>query len=111
MPFDRDSLKLLLSAGTDAHERVGFIIDDDHVVEVVNVCSDPVNGFEVSGEDLVRYCDIATATWHTHPGQSSNLTVEDHSSFLRYPKLKHHIVGVDGISTYYVEKGKVLVET
>jgi hypothetical protein len=90
------------------HERVGFIVDDE-VVEVENICPKPVSGFQVSGADLLKYGDVASASWHTHPGSTSNLTTEDYETFLAYPKWQHHIVGNDGVTTYYVENGKVLI--
>ena len=79
--FDPNSLLPFLREGP---ERVGFILKDDSIVEVENVCHDPVNGFEVSGEDLLRYEHEAVATWHTHPGEefTSNLTIADHSGFV-----------------------------
>lgn len=109
MPFDPSLLKPLYHDDPQSPERVGFVVDGE-IVEVENISSDPVNGFQVAGADLLRYAETATDTWHTHPGQPSNLTVEDYRSFLQYHRLRHHIVGNDGVSTFYVENGKVLSE-
>ncbi len=91
-------------------ERVGFVLDDSTIIEVENICADPEEGFEVRGEDLLRYIDDAVATWHTHPGETSNLSYGDHHSFLNYPDLLHHIIGTDGVTTYAVRNGKVIRE-
>jgi len=108
MTFDANSLLPFLSPEPSSKERIGFVVGDQ-IIEVENVCHDPINGFEVSGEDLVKYGDQAYATWHTHPGQSSNLTFGDHTSFLNYPHLTHYIVGTDGVTGYFVQHGRVLV--
>jgi hypothetical protein len=110
MSFDANLLLPFLSPEPNSRERVGFVMQDTfEIVEVENVCHDPINGFEVSGADLVEHGDRAYATWHTHPGQSSNLTFGDHSSFLNYPHLVHYIVGTDGVTAYQVENGRVLI--
>jgi proteasome lid subunit RPN8/RPN11 len=100
-------MKSLLSLYEGNLERVGFVLKDGSIVEVANICADPENGFEVSGEDLLRYEDRIAATWHTHPNERSNLSVGDHHSFLNYPDLLHHIIGNDGVSSYEVKDQKV----
>lgn len=91
----------------DGPERVGFILKTGKIVEVKNVCHEAINGFEVSGEDLIKHQD-AVATWHTHPGQDSNLSTNDWYGFRNWPEWIHLIVGTDGVSAYRVEGGKVL---
>jgi hypothetical protein len=108
MSFDPNSLKPLYNQDPKSHERVGFIVNDE-IVEVANICSDPVNGFEVSGADILKYAGVASATWHTHPGQRFNLTVSDYKSFVQHPKLQHFIVGTDGVGAYVIQNGKVLI--
>lgn len=98
----------LLKLYEGSRERVGFVLDDGAIIEVENICSDKENGFEVKGEDLLRHYDRIVATWHTHPGQSANLSVGDQTSFLNYPEWIHHIIGSDGVSTYKVQGGKVI---
>lgn len=94
---------------TGTKERVGFLLPPKgKVVEVENICSDPENGFEVSAEDLVKYGETALASWHTHPGASSNLSADDFVAFLNYPNMKHYVVGMDGVKCYVVENGKVI---
>ncbi|QEE37935.1 MULTISPECIES: hypothetical protein [unclassified Methylobacterium] len=92
----------------DAPERCGFVLTDGSVVEVVNQCHDPANGFDISGEDLLLHEDLAVGSWHTHTGTDSNLTRDDLVSFLNYPDLTHYIVGSDGVACYVVNKGQVI---
>jgi proteasome lid subunit RPN8/RPN11 len=93
---------------TEDKERIGFVLKTGEVIETENICDDPQNGFDFRGEDLLRYAEIAHASWHTHPGVSSNLSEEDRRSFLDYPDLTHYIVGNDGVSEYVVENGSVI---
>jgi proteasome lid subunit RPN8/RPN11 len=105
MDFDANSL-LLLNKGEN--ERVGFVLDDNSIVELENICSDPINGFEVKGDDLLAYEDRVVATWHTHPSASSNPSIGDFQSFMAYPDWRHYILGHDGISVYRVVKGRLI---
>lgn len=93
---------------TGSKERVGFILANGELVEVENVCSEPEQGFEVSGADLVKYEHDAIATWHTHPGKDSNLSVNDYRGFKNWPKLTHYIVGIDGVSGYAIDNGALI---
>lgn len=101
--------KALLKRFSGDVERVGFVLQTGKVVEVENICANPVEGFDVSGEDLVKYSSIAKATWHTHPGSDNNLSVSDYRSFLNWPKLEHYIIGTNGVRCYIVENDEVLV--
>lgn len=90
----------------------GGIVTKLGLVELKNVCEDPINGFELSYEDLDKLDEINTlATFHTHPGSSSNLSHEDYESFMSYPRLTHYIIGEDGISTYKVLNGMLINES
>jgi proteasome lid subunit RPN8/RPN11 len=89
-------------------ERVGFILKDDTIVEVDNICGDPENGFEVRAEDLIRYEDEMAATWHTHPGKNANPSMADIPGFTNWPHLLHYIVGTDGVRCFAVKGGKVV---
>lgn len=100
--------QLLLQFLTPGDERIGFVLKTGEIVEVANICQDPADGFEFSGADLLKYADDAEASWHTHPGLPSNLSVADHQGFLNYPDLIHYIVGEDGVAKYIVQKGRVL---
>ena len=101
-----DSLARLLE-GKD--ERVGFVLKTGEIVEVENICPDKDNGFEVRGEDLMKYAVDAEASWHTHPGHTKCLSANDHYAFLNYPHLKHYIVGTDGVECYVVKNGIVVI--
>ncbi len=87
-------------------ERVGFISSGGAIVECENIAQDPVYGFAVSGCDILAHLD-AVATWHTHPGASSNLSMDDHSAFLNFPDMKHFIIGSDGVRCYEVRDGVI----
>jgi proteasome lid subunit RPN8/RPN11 len=108
MAFDRNLLLSKLQP-EDQLEKVGFVLTNGSIVEVENICHDPENGFDVRGEDILKHEDSAEATWHTHPGCDSNLSVGDHETFLGFPHLAHYIIGIDGIRCFKVEKGRVLV--
>lgn len=94
-------------------ERIGFILEDNSVVELVNAHDDPEAGAQFLSEELFAYLydpdrdQEVVATWHTHPNQSSNLSGEDYTAFLNYPELDHYIIGNNGVSSYYVEDGVV----
>ena len=91
-----------------APERCGFVGLEDEILECKNICHEPANGFDFSGEDLLRYEDQVKASWHTHTGTNCNLTSDDRASFLNYPSLSHYIVGSDGVACYVVEGGQVI---
>lgn len=95
----------------DPRERVGFILRSGEIVEVENICPQPTEGFEVRGEDLLRYHDEVVATWHTHPGKDSCLSASDYHGFRNYPYWDHYIIGVDGIQKYVVRSGRVQRES
>lgn len=90
-------------------EHVGFVLEGGKVIEVENIAEDKSNGFDVSGEDIIKYADKAVASWHTHPGKSSNLSALDYETFLAWPNMDHYIIGNDGITKYVVEGDDVLV--
>ncbi len=92
----------------EGNERVGFVLDDGSVVEVENEAPEPATSFDICTEDLITFGDRAGATFHTHPGSSSNLSVEDHIAFTSWPDLIHNIVGSDGLSSYKIDGGKVV---
>lgn len=89
-------------------ERVGFIFKDGTVAEVVNVYVNPMEGASISPQDLLEWADKSSGFWHTHPGQSSNLTVPDMKAFKAFPHHEHYIVGNDGIAKYVVDRGEVI---
>lgn len=94
------------------NERGGFITKDGFVIEVENAHLDKENFFMFSCDDLDKLDDEdVIATFHTHPGKSSNLSKEDYDAFVNWEKLLHFIIGKDKISCYKVsERGTVIVE-
>ncbi len=99
----------LLELYEGSHERCGFVLKTGEIVEVPNICIDPENGFDMRGADIVQFAPQAVATWHTHPGEDSNLSSGDFQSFLNWPELEHYIVGNDGVTKFRVEDGDVYV--
>jgi proteasome lid subunit RPN8/RPN11 len=93
---------------SDGPERVGFILTDGQVIEVENVCHDPLNGFEVRPEDLIAHEDQISACWHTHPGCTANLSSDDYIAFQNYPHLHHYVIGQDGIRCFVVRDGSII---
>lgn len=90
-------------------ERCGFVLKTGDLVEVPNICTDPKQGFEMRGEDIIMYSAIAQASWHTHPGDSANLSTNDWESFRNYPELDHYIIGNDGVRKFAIdEQGDVI---
>lgn len=88
---------------------MGFVLKTGEIVEVENVCEKPDEGFDVKGEDLLKYEGQIQASWHTHPGSDSNLSHGDYASFLDYPEWDHYIVGSDGVACYTVTENKVFI--
>ena len=99
-------LEKLLRQG-DTEERCGLILKGNKILELDNVAEDKVKGFEIPPEALVEHEDNLIGTWHTHPGETGNLSDRDRIGFCNWPKLKHFIIGTDGVSEYYVEDGIV----
>jgi len=93
---------------TGQEERVGFILSDGKIVEVENVAADKKQGFSVKPEDLIKYENEAVASWHTHPGASSNLSMDDYAAFVSWPDWKHYVIGIDGVSCFEVIDGVVV---
>lgn len=103
-------MKTLFDYYDGDEERCGFILDDGSIVELKNVHPEPTNGFEIDGEDILRYISRLESIWHTHPGAGSVLSGEDKLCMEMWPQATHIIVGADGISTYKVSNGAVLSE-
>lgn len=93
---------------TEGPERVGFVLENDLVVEVTNVHPQPLNNFDVPVEALIEFEDLAVATWHTHPGGTSQLSLDDDAAFRAWPDLLHYIVGSDGVRAYRVDGTKLV---
>lgn len=98
----------LLPLLTEGPERGGWILRDGTIVEVANASPTPNDGFAMSVDDAIAHCDEAAATFHTHPGQTANLSKEDWETFIQWPGHTHIIVGTDGVR-YYNVKGAAVV--
>lgn len=93
-------------------ERVGFVLNDNTIVEVPNICNEPEEGFQMRTDDILKYAERAKATWHTHPGVDANLSDEDYVTFKNWPNMVHYIVGKDGVREYqYDKKRRAILET
>lgn len=104
----KDLISTLKSKFEGTHERVGFVLNDGSLVEVPNISAVPEDSFDVSDADLDKYIDDAAATWHTHPGQSSQLSIGDYETYRELIGMTHFIVGTDGVSAYIVDRDAVL---
>lgn len=90
----------------------GGILTNKGIQELKNIDSDPEHAFSMSPQDLEKLnSSNTTATFHTHPNAKSLLTNLDYLAFLHYPRLKHYIIGNDGIRCYRVHKGAVIEES
>lgn len=93
----------------ETNERGGFILDDGSLFELLNVSETPTEGasLDLAVED-VHILDQAICTWHTHPGETANLSVGDADTFVQWPDYLHAIIGTDGIRWYGVKHGAVI---
>ncbi len=96
-------LPLLGSKGT--FERGGLLMHDGEIVELANTATDPESGFQPDPFEVIRHLEGAVGTWHTHPGASSNLSVEDAQTFTQWPEFFHAIIGTDGVRWYGTKAG------
>ena len=109
MSFDP---KILLSFLTDPDtpERVGFVLKNDEVIELTNICPELNEGAEVAPEDYIKYENDLVAMWHTHPGEKNELSIADYHTFRAFSNIDHYVVGTNGVIRYYVQDGMVLRE-
>lgn len=91
---------------TDTVEKCGTIQSSGRVLTSKNAAVDPERSFEIPATDMIA--DDVAGTWHTHPGDSANLSHLDYAGFLNWPTLTHYIVGTDGVKAYVVDNGLVL---
>lgn len=103
------TLQSLSELLTGEAERVGFVLEGGEVVECLNICLNPNEGFDVGDADMDLFIDRAVATWHTHPGGTKNLSVGDYDTFRGMPELLHFIVAPDGTAAYVIDRDAVLV--
>lgn len=93
----------------EGDERAGFIMTDGSIVEVRNIAENRQDDFLGYPDDIVKYCDDAVGSWHTHPGKDGNLSVKDYYNFSAWEDLYHCIVGSDGVRTYRYDTEKKAV--
>lgn len=89
-------------------ERVGFVFEDQTILEVPNISDTPETSFRVAPADLLQFAESenCVASWHTHPNGSSNLSGEDYYAFQIWSNLYHFIVGKDDVKIYTWDKSK-----
>lgn len=101
-------LKLIpLLAKDDIEERCGLILKSGEVLECDNAHLEPTKGFKILPEVMLENLEEMVGTWHTHPGQDSNLSQEDYLGFTQWPTLTHYIIGIDGVCSFVVENGLI----
>jgi proteasome lid subunit RPN8/RPN11 len=93
----------------DKVERCGLVLDGNKIIECANIHDKPEEGFHIPGETMIANKDTMIATWHTHFDKPANLSHEDWDGFLRWPNLRHYIIGIDGVRAFEVE-GVLVVE-
>lgn len=91
---------------TDTVERCGTVLESGRILTSKNIAQQPDRSFEIPPEDMI--VEGVAGTWHTHPGDSANLSHLDYAGFLSWPHLTHYIVGTDGVKSYVVDGGLVL---
>lgn len=76
------------------------------IAELKNRADDPANFFRFEQRSLTA--KSVMATWHTHPGPSANLSIDDFYFFKSWPNLFHFIISTDEVACYFVcDDGKV----
>jgi proteasome lid subunit RPN8/RPN11 len=108
MPDIISSLKNKLDRENE-NETCGLILNDDTIVDIDNIHSEPTKGFRMSVKDIAKHESKMIGTWHTHPHDTANLSQEDYLGFKQWPKLIHYIVGVDGVRAFEVV-GELIIE-
>lgn len=77
------------------------------VQELKNVHPEPLLGFRIDPAEVIKYCDDAEATWHTHENEAYP-SGADFLTFVNWPNMVHYIIGSDGVRCYKVERTAVL---
>jgi proteasome lid subunit RPN8/RPN11 len=92
----------------DGPETGGVILNDGSIVEIPSIHPEPNTGYQPDPVVLLALIDQLAGTWHTHPGATSNLSVEDAETFVNWPDLTHAIIGTDGVR-WYRAKGSAVI--
>jgi len=95
---------------SDTFERGGLILKDGTVIEIDNdhVEEERDKAYVPDYAQLLPHIDNAIGTWHTHPGETSNLSAGDWETFVNWPDFFHVIIGTDGARKYIVKNGAVI---
>lgn len=93
---------------TDTAERCGVILMDGTIVNADNLHPEPERGFILPAKLLVENEDDLYGTWHTHPHDTANLSQTDYAGFAQWPRLRHFIIGVDGVRCFKLEDGLIV---
>ena len=107
MPAIISKLQSLLLTD-DVDERCGLILKGNKIIEVPNEHPEPAKGFKIPVEALHENEENLIGTWHTHPGDTANLSQEDYNGFCQWPELKHYIIGVDSVRCFEVADGLIV---
>ena len=100
--------KLKIKYVDEGDERCGFVLKDGSIVESLNQAEETSFAFKISCDFIRQYEDQTYASWHTHPGENSNLSCEDYRAFMNYPEWDHFIIGNDGVRRFFIEDGYLL---
>jgi len=90
-------------------ERCGLILFDGTILEVENTHPEPERGFRLPAKEMLKHEENLYGTWHTHPQDTANLSQTDYAGFNQWPKLRHFIIGIDGVRCFTL-KGPLIVE-
>lgn len=93
------------------YERCGVILNTGKVIELKNVSNNPQMEFAIADLDLQIYLSQVIAFWHSHnehTGGSPNLSVEDYTTFLKYPQHLHIIFCYDKYIIFAVKNNLVI---
>ena len=96
---------LLMLQPSPSSERGGLILEGGELIEFANISDEPEGSYYPDAALLLEHLPTAVGTWHTHPGGSANLSVEDAETFIQWPAWVHAVVGVDGVRWYGTKNG------
>lgn len=109
MPATIKSLKRKLEEGATL-ERCGIVLKSGRVLDAENVHENPAKGFMIDPKFLRKHLNSMAGTWHTHPGQSSQLSQDDYLGFAQWPGYTHYIIGTDGVRAYVADEEGMVSE-
>lgn len=95
--------KELLGRWDPKVEVCGVITPDLEIQESPNLAPYPEDAFEFRQEDL----EGMTASWHSHPKSSPNLSIPDFYFFKSWPSMVHFVIGKDEVRCFAVWAGTV----